>query len=86
MKTEFTPGKTWVIKVGSSLLTNHGAGIDRSLVQGWVDDIAALKKGGARVVDGEVSQGMNAWLSERPIPYTCCRPQRRSADGACRAV
>ena len=44
MKTEFTPGKTWVIKVGSSLLTNHGAGIDRRLVQGWVDDIATDRK------------------------------------------
>jgi glutamate 5-kinase len=70
MKTEFTPGKTWVIKVGSSLLTNHGAGIDRSLVQGWVDDIAALKKGGARVVlvsSGAVAEGMKRLgLSERP--------------------
>jgi glutamate 5-kinase len=70
MKAEFTPGKTWVIKVGSSLLTNHGAGIDRSLVQGWVDDIAALKKGGARVVlvsSGAVAEGMKRLgLSERP--------------------
>ena len=70
MKTEFTPDKTWVIKVGSSLLTNHGAGIDRSLVQGWVDDIAALKKGGARVVlvsSGAVVEGMKRLgLSERP--------------------
>ena len=70
MKAEFTPGKTWVIKVGSSLLTNHGAGIDRSLVQGWVDDIAALKKGGARVVlvsSGAVVEGMKRLgLSERP--------------------
>jgi glutamate 5-kinase len=70
MKTEFTPGNTWVIKVGSSLLTNHGAGIDRSLVQGWVDDIAALKNGGARIVlvsSGAVAEGMKRLgLSERP--------------------
>jgi glutamate 5-kinase len=70
MKTEFTPGKTWVIKVGSSLLTNHGAGIDRSLVQGWVDDIAALKNEGARIVlvsSGAVAEGMKRLgLSERP--------------------
>ena len=70
MKTKFTPGKTWVIKVGSSLLTNHGAGIDRSLVQGWVDDIAALKKTGARIVlvsSGAVAEGMKRLgLSERP--------------------
>ena len=70
MKTKLTPGKTWVIKVGSSLLTNHGAGIDRSLVQGWVDDIAALKNRGARVVlvsSGAVAEGMKRLeLSERP--------------------
>ena len=70
MKTKLTPGKTWVIKVGSSLLTNHGAGIDRRLVQGWVDDIAALKNGGARVVlvsSGAVAEGMKRLeLSERP--------------------
>ena len=70
MKTEITPGKTWVIKVGSSLLTNHGAGIDRSLVQGWVDDIAALKKEGGRIVlvsSGAVAEGMKRLgLSERP--------------------
>ncbi len=70
MKTKFTPGKTWVIKVGSSLLTNHGAGIDRSLVQGWVDDIAALKKTGTRIVlvsSGAVAEGMKRLgLSERP--------------------
>lgn len=70
MKTEFTPGKTWVIKVGSSLLTNNGAGIDRSLVQGWVDDIAALKQAGARIVlvsSGAVAEGMKRLgLSRRP--------------------
>ena len=70
MKTKLTPGKTWVIKVGSSLLTNHGAGIDRSLVQGWVDDIAALKNRGARVVlvsSGAVAEGMSRLgMSKRP--------------------
>ena len=70
MKTESTPDKTWVIKVGSSLLTNHGAGIERTLVQGWVDDIAALKNEGARIVvvsSGAVAEGMKRLgLSERP--------------------
>ncbi len=70
MKKEFTPGKTWVIKVGSSLLTNNGAGIDRSLVQGWIDDIAALKHAGARIVlvsSGAIAEGMmRLGLSERP--------------------
>ena len=35
--SDYQAGNVWVIKVGSSLLTNHGAGMDRSLVQGWLD-------------------------------------------------
>ncbi len=66
----FKSGSTWVIKVGSSLLTNQGKGIDQQRVQGWVDDIAALKKSGIDVVlvsSGAVAEGMTRLgLTERP--------------------
>ena len=61
MNVEYDAGSTWVIKVGSSLLTNHGEGIDRSLVSGWVDDVVALHRKGIRVVlvsSGAVAEGM----------------------------
>ncbi|MBT4162496.1 MAG: glutamate 5-kinase [Gammaproteobacteria bacterium] len=67
---DFSAGRTWVIKVGSSLLTNHGEGIDHSLVQGWVDDIAVLLERGIRVVlvsSGAVAEGMQRLgFADRP--------------------
>ena len=70
MSEEYSAGDTWVIKVGSSLLTNYGKGMDRSLVQAWVDDIAYLHHQGKRVVlvsSGAVAEGMQRLgFSERP--------------------
>lgn len=70
MTAGFDAGKTWVIKVGSSLLTNDGQGIDHGLVQGWVDEIATLQAAGYRLVlvsSGAVAEGMKRLkLTERP--------------------
>ena len=70
MSGEYSAGRVWVIKIGSSLLTNHGEGMDRSLVQGWVDDIAHLHNKGIRVVlvsSGAVAEGMQRLgFTERP--------------------
>ena len=70
MNDRFDMGKTWVIKVGSSLLTNYGEGIDHSLVQGWVDDMVKLQRSGISVVlvsSGAVAEGMKRLgLKERP--------------------
>lgn len=68
--TSYQPGEIWVIKIGSSLLTNNGAGMDRSLVQGWVDQIAALRSSSVNVVlvsSGAVAEGMQRLgLAVRP--------------------
>jgi len=59
--TSYESGKTWVIKVGSSLLTNDGSGIDRSLIDSLVDQIAALRGLGKKVVlvsSGAVAVGV----------------------------
>jgi glutamate 5-kinase len=70
MSTQFSSGKTWVIKVGSSLLTNLNSGIDRTLVKNWVDDIALLRQAGIRIVlvsSGAVAEGMQRLgLTVRP--------------------
>lgn len=70
MSSSFRAGLTWVVKIGSSLLTNKGKGIDQSLVQGWVDDIAHLKKSGISIVlvsSGAVAEGMmRLGIIERP--------------------
>ena len=53
--------KRWVIKIGSALLTNNGAGLDRNAIDGWVDQIANLLLQGKEVVlvsSGAIAEGI----------------------------
>jgi len=53
--------KRWVIKIGSALLTNDGAGLNKAGIANWVDQIAYLKQQGIEVVlvsSGSVAEGM----------------------------
>jgi glutamate 5-kinase len=53
--------KRLVIKVGSALLTNDGAGIDRQAIDAWVEQIAKLLSEGKEVVlvsSGAVAEGL----------------------------
>lgn len=57
----FSRAKTWVIKIGSSLLTDNGKGLNRDSIAGWVRDITALNKAGVSVVlvsSGAVAEGV----------------------------
>ncbi len=59
-----------VIKVGSSLVTNNGAGLDRQAISGWAQQIAALIAQGKQVVmvsSGAIAEGVQrlGWL-QRP--------------------
>ncbi|WP_297390705.1 glutamate 5-kinase [Acidiferrobacter sp.] len=50
-----------VVKIGSSLLTNHGAGLDRPALEGWVAQLATLRSAGRDVLlvsSGAVACGM----------------------------
>lgn len=53
--------KRWVIKIGSALLTNDGAGLDRAAIDGWVNQIAELMSQGKEVVlvsSGAIAEGI----------------------------
>lgn len=59
-----------VVKVGSSLVTNEGRGVDHASVARWAEQIAALKQAGREVVlvsSGAIAEGMQrlGW-SKRP--------------------
>jgi glutamate 5-kinase len=59
-----------VVKVGSSLVTNEGRGIDHAAVGRWAEEIAALVSGGREIVlvsSGAIAEGMQrlGW-TERP--------------------
>jgi len=62
--------RRWVVKVGSSLLTADGKGIDNVAIAEWVKQIATLRAAGVEVVlvsSGAVAEGMSrlGW-AERP--------------------
>jgi glutamate 5-kinase len=60
----------WVIKIGSSLLTNNGQGLDLAAIEAWVAQILVLRRHGIELVlvsSGAVAAGMErlGW-STRP--------------------
>jgi glutamate 5-kinase len=62
--------KAFVVKVGSSLVTQNGHGLDRDAIKAWVSQISDLVKQGKRVIlvsSGAVAEGMQrlGW-SKRP--------------------
>ncbi|NCA71023.1 MAG: glutamate 5-kinase [Sphingobacteriia bacterium] len=53
--------RRWVVKIGSALLTRDGAGLDRTMLEPWVAQIAARRLAGNEVVlvsSGAVAEGM----------------------------
>ncbi len=62
--------RRWVVKVGSSLVTAKGAGLDRAAIADWAAQIAKLRKGGHEIVlvsSGAVAEGMaRLGLKKRP--------------------
>jgi glutamate 5-kinase len=53
--------KTLVVKVGSSLVTNDGRGLDAEAIARWAAQVAALRKLGRRVIlvsSGAIAEGM----------------------------
>lgn len=54
--------RRWVVKIGSALLTNDGRGLNHEGIDGWVDQIAGLRREGVEVVlvsSGAVAEGMS---------------------------
>jgi glutamate 5-kinase len=53
--------RRWVVKIGSALLTRDGAGLERSMLAPWVEQISARRMAGNEVVlvsSGAVAEGM----------------------------
>ena len=61
MKTILAQCKRIVVKVGSSLVTNQGAGLDVQAIRNWAQQIASLRLSGHEVVlvsSGAIAEGM----------------------------
>jgi len=75
--------RRWVVKVGSSLVTAKGQGLDRAAIGDWVAQIAALRKDGHAVVmvsSGAVAEGM-ARLGMKKRPAVLHELQAAAAVG-----
>jgi glutamate 5-kinase len=62
--------KRFVVKVGSSLVTNHGAGLDASAIARWATQVAKLSQAGKELIlvsSGAIAEGMQrlGW-TQRP--------------------
>ena len=71
VKSLLLDAKCLVVKVGSSLVTNNGEGLDRAAIAAWAGQIAKLVKNGRQVVlvsSGAVAEGMQrlGW-KKRPV-------------------
>ncbi|WP_106387140.1 glutamate 5-kinase [Pseudohongiella nitratireducens] len=73
----------WLIKIGSSLITNDGSGLDRPAIEQWVAQLVALRKMGIEVIlvsSGAVAEGV-ARLGMKSRPREVHLQQAAAAVG-----
>ncbi len=61
MRERLTHARRWVVKVGSSLLTADGRGLDHDIIGAWTADMSALLDEGIEVVlvsSGSIAEGV----------------------------
>ena len=74
--------KRVIVKIGSSLLTNNGRGLDRTAIYGWAKQIAKLHNQGKEVLlvsSGAVAEGVVRMNLEE-------RPKKLAALQACASI
>ena len=75
--------RRWVVKIGSSLLTNDGQGLAVDAISGWVEQIADLRQAGREVLlvsSGAVAEGMTR-LGWKRRPHALHELQAAAAVG-----
>jgi glutamate 5-kinase len=75
--------KRWVVKIGSSLITNDGQGLNHQAIQSWAEQIAALRAAGKEILlvsSGAVAEGM-ARLGWKQRPHALHELQAAAALG-----
>ncbi len=82
-RENFKKAKRIVVKIGSSLLTKGGKGLDKIAIAQWVEQMAALRKSGVDVIlvsSGSVAEGV--WrLGLKSRPTTLHELQAAAAVG-----
>jgi glutamate 5-kinase len=60
-RKQLSESQRWVVKIGSSLITNEGQGLDTAAINSWAEQIAALRNQGKELLlvsSGAVAEGM----------------------------
>ena len=81
--TDMQSARRIVVKIGSTLITNHGAGVDHALIREWVAQIAALRSRGVEVLlvsSGAIAEGMQR-LGWKSRPHEINQLQAAAAVG-----
>ncbi len=70
MRNNLIKASTWVVKIGSSLITNNGLGLDKPAIEAWAEQLVCLQRQGKKVVlvsSGAVAEGVaRLQLKKRP--------------------
>jgi len=72
-----------IVKIGSTLITNHGVGVDHALIAEWVRQIASLRQQQHQVVlvsSGAIAEGMKR-LGWKTRPHEVNKLQAAAAVG-----
>jgi len=74
MRERMRTARRWVVKVGSTLLTADGRGLDHALIEQWTEQIAELLSDGREVVlvsSGSIAEGMSrlGWTQKPKIVH-----------------
>jgi glutamate 5-kinase len=83
MTAALRDAKRLVVKVGSSLVTNDGRGLDRDALATWAGQIAGLKRQGREIVlvsSGAIAEGMQR-LAWKRRPHAVHQLQAAAAVG-----
>ena len=82
-RKQLSQTKRWVIKIGSSLVTNKGKGLDRQAIKAWSEQMRQLQQSGVQcllVSSGAVAEGM-ARLGWTQRPHAIHELQAAAAVG-----
>ncbi len=88
MREQVKNAQRWVVKVGSSLVTNDGEGLNRSLITKWSEQIVELRAQNIEIVlvsSGSVAAGMRS-LGWEKRPSALHQVQVAAAVGQARLV
>jgi glutamate 5-kinase len=81
--TKNQQSQRWVVKIGSSLITNDGQGLNLPAIKAWMSEFAELRKQGYELIlvsSGAVAEGM-ARLGWAKRPGTLHELQAAAAIG-----